>query len=958
MTRFPCLNQHSWIAAVRVTAITAMVVSSACLSAPAAETPSIAQRFAPPKDADQAAKTESLPDESPDFRRHVLPLMGRVGCNGRACHGSFQGQGGFRLSLFGYDFKNDHDALGGIQTTLDGKPIPGKAGKVDPRYNTAKPADSLILTKPTLIEDHEGGKRFEIGSWEYRVLRKWIVDGAKGLPETSAEFASLDVEPKEIVFKKPGETVQLRVIAKWQDGTSEDVTAISRFRTNDESIAKIDENGKVVCLNKGDTHVVAFYDNGVAPVPTMLPVSDLVDAKYPAVATPTKIDQLVVTKLRKVGIVPSGRSDDAEFLRRVRLDLTGTLPTPAEIEAFLADTAQDKRTKKVDQLLETPEYAAWWTTRLSDLTGNNPRQFNAGQYLKNLPALWSRQWYGWMYERVKSNKPYDEIVAGLLVADSMEDGQSYEDYNKQLNAEARAGDADSFVSRHTMPHYWARRNFRTPEEKVMGFCYTFMGIQIQCAQCHKHPFDQWTKSDFDKFKPMFDRTTTGLTPEDRKKREELVKALGTTTDPKTQPNEYRKELEKLVREGKDYPIETVVFTRAPAKIDPKAAEKAEMRAEKNPKAAQNAKRQVPVAKPVMAKILGGEEVNTTVLDDPRETLMTWLRTEPNRFLARAFVNRVWANYFNVGIIHPTDDANLANPPSNEALLKYLTDGFVEHKYDMKWLHREICASDTYQRTWKPNDTNALDTRNFSRSIPRRIPAEVAYDALTMATAGKTELDKMNADPKERAIGIAGTLSQGNGNLNYPLVVFGKPERAVNCDCERSNEPSLLQCVFTQNDGQLLSQLDRNTGWLKQLDQEWKGVARDAEKVEQTKKSADREDRKNLIAMLENRIVKAKKNPDRKDDVPQLERKLAELKAEKAAGEAKPSPDSTSAKPAAPKVDPDALINEAYLRTLSRKPLADELTRAKQYMTDAATPAAGLRDVLWALVNTKEFIVNH
>jgi hypothetical protein len=881
-------------------------------------------------------KNYSQNEETPDFRRHTLPLMGRLGCNGRACHGSFQGQGGFRLSLFGYDFQADHDAM------LKGE---------SPRVNLKDSAKSMVLTKPSLEEDHEGGKRMEKNSWQYRVLAKWIEKGAIGWDDKAPDFAGLEVTPAEIIFKKPGEAIQLRVIAKWKDGTREDVTAISRFRTNDESLAKIDENGLVTCLNKGDTHVVAFYDNGVFPVPTMLPVSANVNEKYPSIKANTKVDELVINKLRKVGVVPSDVCSDEDYLRRIRLDMTGTLPLPAEIESFLADKSPNKRLAKVEELLNTPEYVAWWTTKLNDLTGNNPQSINNNNIQQNQRGFVSQQWYNWIYDRVAKNMPYDQIVAGIVLANSLEPGQDYKQYSEQLSADWRDNNNERYADRQTLAHYWSRRNFRTTEEKVLGFAYTFMGIQIQCAQCHKHPFDQWTKQDFDAFKPFFDRVTTALPPEHKATRDELMKALGTTKDPQKEQQDYRKEIEAAVKAGKTYPAETLLYSKAPQKVPaPKVVNKNDK--EKKDKNA------APTFKPIMARVLGGESVDLLNVEDPRTLLMDWLRNDPNKYLARAFVNRVWANYFNVGIIHPTDDASLANPPSNAALLSYLTDGFIANKYDMKWLHREIVKSDAYQRDWKPNDTNKFDTRNFSRAIPRRIPAEITYDAIVVSTAGEKERETYLAKVKDRAIGVASTLAQG-GKLGYPLAVFGKPERATNCDCERSNEPSLLQCVFTQNDGELLTMLDRNQGWIKQFEQQALAIAREKQAVErkapdaEEKTKTQREDRKNMAKLIERRIEKLKA-AGKNDEIPALEKKLAELQGPSAANNAVPTPATMS-------IDNELLektIKEAFLRTLSRQPSVEEIDRAKEHFASSNNPGAGLKDLMWALINTKEFIINH
>jgi hypothetical protein len=308
----------------------------------------------------------SDPRAEPSFQKHVLPLMSNVGCSGRACHGSFQGQGGFRLSLFGYDFAEDHKALLGGDL---------------PRVNLESPGQSLILLKPTMQEDHGGEKIFERDSWAYNILAGWIKGGAIDDSATNPAISHLQIEPSELIFKVPGETVQLRVLAHWQDGAVEDVTEITRFRTNDESVATVDEDtGRVTAEGRGDTHIIAFYDNGIASVAAMLPMSD---QTKPAIAAPTTmVDALIAAKLRKLGIVESQLCTDEEFLRRASLDLCGTLPTPNEIRQFIADHRPGKRTMKIDELMERPSYAAWWTTVICDITGNNTNQLEiAGKYL-------------------------------------------------------------------------------------------------------------------------------------------------------------------------------------------------------------------------------------------------------------------------------------------------------------------------------------------------------------------------------------------------------------------------------------------------------------------------------------------------------------------------------------------------------------------------------------------------
>jgi len=330
-------------------------------------------------------------------------------------------------------------------------------------------------------------------SWEYRVFINWVKGGAKPFDsEQQAEFVQLDVEPKEIQFRTAGETVQLKAIVTWSDGSREDVTPLCRFQSNNEQIAAIDGEGLVTANEPGDSHVVVFYDNGVVPVPVLQPVSDQVGPKYPAIATRTKVDELVVNKLSKLGVVPSDVCTDEEFLRRVTLDMTGTLPTPTEVKQFLADSSSNKREKKINELLERPAYAAWWATKLCDFTGNNTYELRNILPERNAPGS---QWYEWIYTRVENNTPYDQLVAGIVTGNSRENEESYKEFCETLTKVTFEKD-HHFADRDTMPYFWARRNLRQPEEKALAFAYSFMGIRIQCAQCHKHPFDQWTQEDY------------------------------------------------------------------------------------------------------------------------------------------------------------------------------------------------------------------------------------------------------------------------------------------------------------------------------------------------------------------------------------------------------------------------------------------------------------------------------
>ena len=395
-------------------------------------TASVSAKDAPIRTAEQRFATLAAAEE-PSFRRHIVPLVSRAGCNGRECHGSFQGRGGFKLSLFGYDFEKDLEQMT-VKDDGDEKQV---------RINRQQPEKSLLLLKATNEEPHKGKERFKKGSWEYNMMLKWVQAGAKLDVEATGEFDRLEISPKEIVFKKPGDKVQVRVMAHWKDGTVEDVTQLTRFRSNDDSVSTISLTGVAESKDKGDTHIVAFYDNGVHPIPVMLPVSDKVGAKYPKVATTSKVDEHVVGKLRKLGIVPSETCTDTEFLRRVSLDLVGTLPTPDEINSFLADKSSAKRATKIDELLKTPAYAAWWATKLSDFLGNNGRVLR-GNGANNYGDKFSRQWYDWMQQRIAKNEPYDQMMAGIILATGRtKPDQTYEEFARHKLRRADAKDDET-----------------------------------------------------------------------------------------------------------------------------------------------------------------------------------------------------------------------------------------------------------------------------------------------------------------------------------------------------------------------------------------------------------------------------------------------------------------------------------------------------------------------------------
>ena len=790
-------------------------------------------------------------EETPNFQRHIVPLFGRLGCNGRSCHGSFQGRGGFRLSMFGYDFDLDHKAV------LAGDP---------PRANLKQLEESLILTKPTSDDEHGGGKRFERGGWEDRVLRAWLKAGAPQNSSAAGKFVRLEVRPTEVNFAKLDARTKLQAFAHWSDGTIEDVTCLTRFSSNDDVVARVTPAGEITAAGRGDTSIICCYDRDVVSVPITLPVSEQSGEHYPNVPTPTRVDELVVAKLKKLGIVPAPVVDDATFLRRVSLDITGTLPVPDEVREFLADKSPEKRARKIDELLERPAYSVLWAAKLCDITGlNAPLQLGGTEFARAV----GDQWQAWMERKVRDNVAYDDIVEGLVLATSRQPGETYDEFSLRMSSYVKTKEPRDFTAEKQMPWYWYRANLGMPEEKSLGFAYSFLGVRLDCAQCHKHPFDIWTQQDFQQFTGCFERIRSGISPDFADAQKKLIDELGITK--KTTAAERRGKYKKISEAGERAPWGEVY-------IAPTADAPGTGRPTNKPKEFAHLK----------PKILGGELLVDGPKDDPRVALMTWLRDKNNPYFARAWVNRTWAMYFGRGIVDPPDDLNLANPPSNKELLDELARDFIAHDYDMKWLHRTIANSRTYQLSRETNSTNREDERNFSRALVRRSPAEVAVDALLQATGDKKRLDAAHVDVKGRRIGLQPTADLSR--TEYSLAVFGKPLRIVNCDCEREAEPSLLQSIFLRNDADTLAAMNRSDGWLKSL------------------------------------------------------------------AAPPPAPAKGKPKPEAPK--PEALVREAYLRTLNREPNEKELARSLAHIAKAATPLEGLNDVLWALLNTQEFITNH
>src|SRR5262245_46223664 len=695
-----------------------------------------------------------------DFERHVMGLFGRMGCNGGSCHGSFQGKGGFRLSLFGFEPERDY-----FNVTRDG---------LGRRVSVSDPDSSLLLLKATGQVEHAGGVRFSKDSWQYRIFKEWMAGGARW-DKGAGDVKKITISPPEHAFTKPGESVQLSVVASFGDGSDVDITCFCDFRTNDDAVADVSNLGLIKALQAGNTAIVVSYRGNVLPVRVLVPMELRAGFSYPKAPEVNFVDREVFSRLRQLNMVPSQLSGDEEFLRRVYIDTIASLPSPEEVRAFLADKSPDKRAKKIDELLTHPLHAALWATKFSDITGNDTLS------LENPPqqkAKRSQMWHDWFRKRVAENMPYDQIVKGVLCATSR-DGKSPEEWIelvRKQDSSLEKGFFPDYANRSTLDLYWRRQQPQTLELWGERTAAAFMGVRLECAQCHKHPFDRWTQEEYRSYASLFAQVQFGASRDAKKLIDD----------------------ENNARKGKN------------PKANPQLAVVKEVFAGEPNKTL----RHPDTDKFLTPKALGGPEIPFEKGKDAREALFDWLRGPDNPFFARSFANRVWGHYFSVGIVHPVDDFSLGNPPSNDKLLDALAKDFLEHNFDIRHIERAILNSRTYQLSSKSNETNKLDKVNFARGYVRPMMAEAVVDVLNCALGTD---EKFGPDVKagSKAVEVAATQLQ-NPALTYAFRLFGRPPRTSACDCERAMEPALPQKLYLMTDPNVLAKFNAPEGRLQKL----------------------------------------------------------------------------------------------------------------------------------------------
>jgi hypothetical protein len=861
----------------------------------------------------------AAPDQ-PLFSRHVVAVFSKLGCNAGTCHGAVQGKGGFRLSLFGAQPGNDHKAI-----------VREHGGR---RVDLLEVDRSLLLQKATAKIPHGGGKRTSPGSLEFQILRNWLAAGAPADDIKKSRLTKLEVTPRE-QEANVGLCYPLSVQATFADGSQEDVTALCTFSSLDAGVAAIDEAGRVETKGVGDAAIIVRFR--AEPVMSQVLVAREGSSGAVAAEPQNFIDDHVLAKLRRLNIPPSELADDATFLRRVRLDVTGQLPAPEEVREFLADSDPQKRAKRIDQLLNEPGYAALWTLKFCDLL--NASDF--GVYADDLAEHYEApRFQAWIRARLEENTPYDELVGRILTATSR-DGRSLEDWAKEVVAlqegyTSPRTDLALYAQRQSLDTYWQRKE-AVGVSGTLQIAHSFLGLRLECAQCHRHPHDVWQQDDLLSFANFFMGVrTVGFQgdnekkyPEEHalfKKYEEAGKKL---TEEAKQLKEGRgKELAEKAKTAQNEAnklMNEIKKDEEKPETQPAAAEKRTQLAVLEQTIAENdavqkeirekeqrgrilsdgvpkrilhaqilnrasddkSKRFASVTSPlgtqssVAFRLLGETQaLEIAESDDPRGKVIEWLRRPDNPFFAQAIVNRVWAHYFGLGIVDPPDDLSPFNPPTHPQLLDELCRGFVENRYDLKWLHRMILTSRTYQQTSIATAANEMDRANYAFFYPRRLPAEVLIDGLDQATGTRENFDMQYYHwPKEMRTVEVPYLPR-NDFVVFLLEQFGRPPRnsSAQCDCARQVDSSLLQVLAFANHPRVRQKIADPSGRVAQV-------------MKQT-------------------------------EVPQ-ER-----------------------------------IRELYLSTLARLPDDTEIAACQQFVSEAVSPEEGLRGVLWSLLNTKEFVLQH
>ena len=574
-------------------------------------------------------KTLSLPAVVKDstvtpelsFKLDIMPIFMKANCNTGSCHGAASGKDGFRLSLFGFDHAGDYQR---VTREIGNR-----------RINLAFPHESLMLTKSTAAVPHTGGTRFRKDDPLYNLMHEWIDAGAVADKADIPTCTKIEVYPRSAVLDGEGATQKITVRAFYSDGTNRDVSHLAFFLSSNENSVIIDQDGTTTAQNRGEAFVMARFDTHTVGTHIIVLPKGL-DFTWKEIPENNYVDTLLNEKFKKLRIIPSELCSDEEFLRRATLDITGRVPTVDEYNAFLADADPKKRDKLVDDLLGRKEFVELWVMKWAELlTIRTTQQISYKSMLL---------YYTWLQDKIANNVPMNVMVQDLL-----------------------SSNGGTFANAAT--NYY--QNERDTLKVAENVAQVFMGMRIQCAQCHNHPFDRWTMDDYYSFAAFFSQ---------------------------------------IGRKSAEDPREIIVFNSGSGVV------------------------RHPVGNRVMEpKFLGGDTPDVQG-KDRRQVMAGWLASNDNPYFARNLSNIVWAHFFGQGIINEVDDVRVSNPPVNVALLDTLASKFTEYNYDFKKIVRDICTSRAYQLSTGTNETNEKDSRNFSHAALRRMRAEIMLDAITQITS--------------------------------------------------------------------------------------------------------------------------------------------------------------------------------------------------------------------------------
>ena len=569
-----------------------------------------------PVEAVDQAKPEIV-----SFLYQTQAALTKQGCNQGACHGSPSGKGGFRLSLRAYD------------PVLDIETLVREA--YHRRVDMIDPAASLLLRKPLMEVAHGGGRRIKQGDYAYTVLHNWIAQGCRTDAVGAAECVKIEVYPKNREIHRPAHVQQLLVLGHFSDGTVRDITKLADYLSSDEAVATVDADGFVVSRERGETTVLVRYLT-LMETTALTFMSEVPGFRWTNPPEQNFVDRVVNEKLRRLQIAPSDVCSDEEFVRRSYLDVVGRLPTIPEARRFLEDKRTDRRARLIDELLELPDFAEFWSLKWADLL--RVRKTKVSE-----PGV--HKFHRWIEQAVRENLPYDEFARRLITAS----GSTLT--NPAANFYRTAGDVNDCTETASQ---------------------LFLGVRMQCAKCHNHPFERWTQDNYYGVAAFFTRVQRKKTADDN---------------------------------------DLVVWSARSGEIA-------------QPRTGKTMKPWAPLKGDVD---LPGE-------DDRRFAFAAWLTSPDNPFFAKVEVNRIWGHLMGRGIVEPVDDFRESNPASHPALLEALAKDFVAHGYDRKHVIRTILNSRTYQLSSRRNEFNKDDVKYFSHSRTRMLSAEQLLDAICQVTS--------------------------------------------------------------------------------------------------------------------------------------------------------------------------------------------------------------------------------